>query len=455
MRPSLHSARGLSLLSVFISACGSGGGEGDFNAEKAPYGDRTPTTQTSSTLTLSAGGVVTGSDMVHTTTVVGQKTVGSQTYDRVATTNVSDPNQGGEYWIKEKSDGTVDFAGFDMHSTVAAQVVPQGTVVFDSPITVKKDPPVGQAQAATVAGKFTPAGSTQAIPVTATGQYTLVEKDAVVQTNMGPVSGCNHFAGNLSTSSTLLPTTLQGVVVAGEVWTHPSFGVVAVSAPGLGIQTKMTGSSDCAPVDSSGYRTIRKVGIVDMAHGKFELSSYNCVGDFDADKMTHAKMLLELRWLDETMAKSDIQPTNTYEFQTIFGMFPSMLARSEVSIFHPEENGKGYRYWYAYVSQAAKNEAGSNGISYGVVVSPLTDSPVRASARIYYKVYPWPQAISDGGSTLTSTPDASISRDTAAAIDVSPSRDMAPTIDFSASRDTAPAIDVSNTVAVDAGTTRG
>jgi hypothetical protein len=80
---------------------------------------------------------------------------------------------------------------------------------------------------------------------------------------------------------------------------------------------------------------------------------------------------------------------------------------------------------------------------------------VRASARIYYKVYPWPQAISDGGSTLTSTPDASISRDTAAAIDVSTSRDMAPTIDFSASRDTAPAIDVSNTVAVDAGTTRG
>jgi hypothetical protein len=47
------------------------------------------------------------------------------------------------------------------------------------------------------------------------------------------------------------------------------------------------------------------------------------------------------------------------------------------------------------------------------------------------------------------------SRDTAAAIDVSTSRDMAPTIDFSASHDTAPAIDVSNTVAADAGTTRG
>lgn len=474
-----RSAVDLVLVSLLFLSCGGGGGS-SFDPEKSPYGERTPTTRTSSTLSFPAGAVVTGTDLVQTSTVVGQITIGGQTFDRVASTSVADPTQGGEYWVKHNSDGTQDFAGFEMHSAVAAQVVPQGTVVFDAPIKVKTDAPVGQPQAVTLSAKFTPAGSAQALPVSATGQYTLAEKDVVAQTNMGPLSGCDHYTGSLSTASTLIPASFQGMLIAGEAWVHPSFGVVAFNAPGLGIQSKMNGSDDCGPVDSSGHRTIRKVGIVSNATGKFELSSYECVGDLEADKTVHAKMLLELRWLDEAMAKTDVQPTNKYQFEALWGTFPSKLGKSELSIFHPEENGKGFKYWYAFVDQAAKNEPGTNGITYGVVVSPLTDSAVRASARIYYKVYPWPQATVDGGSVIAPLADASISKDvarsdlpmadapsTSATAEVGPGRDSAPVgdvvsprdaipaIDVGLSRDVGPTVDAGAPPAVDAGPSRG
>jgi hypothetical protein len=374
------------LSSLLCLAC-SGGGSSSFNAEKSPYGERTPTTQLTSTLNLSLSALLTSPDIVQTTTVVGQKTIGGKSYDRLATLNVNDTTQGGEYWIKENPDGTVDFAGFDLHSNLAAALIPSGSMVFDTPLSVKKEAPVGQAQTVTLTGTYTPAGATTGTAVSASGQYTLTEKDAVVQTKLGPVAGCSHYTGSASSTSTLVPTIFQGVTVSAELWLHPSFGVVAFKAPALGIESTMNDTNDCGEVDSSGHRTIRKVAIVDQTSNKFELSSYDCTGEFDADKTVHAKMLLELRFKDETAAKTTTMPSNSYQFQTALGYFPSMLVQSPVSILHPEENGKGFVYWIAYVDQAAKNEPGSNGISYGVSVSPAA-SGVRASARIYYKTFP-------------------------------------------------------------------
>ena len=59
---------------------------------------------------------------------------------------------------------------------------------------------------------------------------------------------------------------------------------------------------------------------------------------------------------------------------------------SPISLFHPSENGQGFTYWIAYVDQAAKNEAGGNGIAYhaGVTLPDFVSSPMRVSGRIVY-----------------------------------------------------------------------
>jgi hypothetical protein len=117
----------------------------------------------------------------------------------------------------------------------------------------------------------------------------------------------------------------------------------------------------------------------------FSLSTYDVAQTHDADKDTHAKMLLELRWADADRAATTDQPLVTETFRTVFGVFPSLLVPSPVSLFHPEENGLGYTFWVGYVDQAAKNEP-INGISYAVDVS-LPNSithPVLVTARIHY-----------------------------------------------------------------------
>jgi len=154
----------------------------------------------------------------------------------------------------------------------------------------------------------------------------------------------------------------------------------------------MKGEDDCGDPLTPGYNAIQKVGLIQPGGETFELSTYGCSGDFSADKMTHAKMLLELRFADEELAKTTTQPPVIVSFVTVFGYFPHQLVSSTVSIFHPEENGRGYTYWYALVDQAAKNVAGSDGISYGIEVAPADymTNAVRATARIRYMVIETP-----------------------------------------------------------------
>ena len=80
--------------------------------------------------------------------------------------------------------------------------------------------------------------------------------------------------------------------------------------------------------DSSGYRTIRKVGVVDSSTS-FDLDTYDCDGNqFAADMNTHASMLLELRWVDEDRRKTDMEPTPNVEFGVPMGYFGNTMAES-------------------------------------------------------------------------------------------------------------------------------
>ena len=320
------------------------------------------------------------SSVAQETAVVGQKTIGGVAYDRLATTRSDDPSTGGEYWIKENGDDTLDFAGF-LHTELLSGVLPSASTTFTAPITVKIDPPVGQPQMVTATGIVALGDSGAPTTANFSGQYTLTEQDATVATGIGPVSGCNHYAGSATSDSAEIPAVLKGMTVSAELWYHPSYGVVAFNSPTLGLGTAMTGTDDCGEIDSSDYRIIRKVGVVD-ASTSFNLDTYDCDGnEIAADKNTHASMLLELRWVDEAAAMTDLEPRPIVEFGTPMGYFPSMGAESPASIFHPEENGKGFKYWYTYVSQAAKNEIG-NSTAYHISVRGVAGlSPVRVTAR--------------------------------------------------------------------------
>jgi hypothetical protein len=195
----------------------------------------------------------------------------------------------------------------------------------------------------------------------------------------------------------------------GELWYHPSYGVVAFNAPAVGIGTVMTDTSDCGSVDSSGYRTIRKVAVVDSS-SSFNLDTYDCDGNqFAADANTHAQMLLELRWVDETQAKTDSEPSPNVEFGVASGnYFTNSITESPTSIFHPEENGKGFKYWYSYVSQADKNEQIVS-TAYHITVGAVPGlSAVRVTARIYYKVIPSLVGASPDASTAGGKPDSGV-----------------------------------------------
>ena len=396
---------------LFDGGAGGSSGEVLFDGEKAPYGPRTPATQMHSTVTFSAGGVLPGTNFPQVTAVVGQKVIGGVTYDRLATTHVDDPKKGSESWIKNNPDGTVTFAGF-AHSDLVGGLIPAASVTLNTPITVKLDSPVGVAQPVTASGTLTLTDTLAASPVDATGQFTLVEKDVTVATGVGPVSGCSHFSGQATSNSEGVPAVLRGLPISAELWYHPSYGIVAFNSPEVGIGTAMSDSSDCGSVDSSGSRIIRKVGVVDSS-SSFNLDTYDCDGNqLAADKNTHAQMLLELRWVDETKAQTDTQPLPNVEFGTTMGYFPNSMAESPASVFHPEENGKGFKYWYSYVNQAAKSEPGVS-TSYHIKVGSVAGlSPVRVTARIYYTVIsslvgPGPDAaVPDAGMPDTRKPDS-------------------------------------------------
>ena len=136
--------------------------------------------------------------------------------------------------------------------------------------------------------------------------------------------------------------------------------------------------------------SIKGMGRISPESRTFELDTYDRAGEFDADKTVHAKMLLELRWEDDAKAQTDEFPALfAPDFGTVIGYFPGSFVASPVSLFHPAENGRGFKYWYAYVDEAAKNEAGSNGIAYhaAVTLPDFVSSPMRVTGRIIYRLY--------------------------------------------------------------------
>lgn len=265
-------------------------------------------------------------------------------------------------------------------------------VTLDNPIAIDLDEvPVGQTQTTPVSGTVQIVGQPE-IRAAGTVTWTKTSTDAVVETRLGTVAGVEVYEGEAVLTEGeghWILDAVKGMKVRGTVWMHPTMGLVKYETPDFPLSGGLSGSRSCGDPTSGDWNTIQAVGVVAPGGEAFDLSTSDCSGEWDADKMRHAQMLLELRFADDDKARSNLTPPVDVTFGTGWGWFPFQLIPSPVSIFHPEENGQGYTFWYAYVNEGAKNEPGDNGILYHVEVRPTDyqNAAVRAAARIHYGLY--------------------------------------------------------------------
>ncbi|RLD32009.1 MAG: hypothetical protein DRI88_01645 [Bacteroidetes bacterium] len=117
-------------------------------------------------------------------------------------------------------------------------------------------------------------------------------------------------------------------------------------------------------------------------------STYDATnGQFVADAGCHADMTLVFRWADNTKAASSSErPPLQYEFQTVFGWFPTNPGMETASV-----DNSGYHIWTISISEA-ENKDKPEGTSYGIYVEyggdmGATNADILCDIKINYKVY--------------------------------------------------------------------
>jgi len=376
----------ISLLpSVTIVSCGKEDeGDGGVKAPFSPWG-KTSVSKLETT-------TVDGTPTELTVQYIGDEIFNNQTMEHYKGTYlVSEGTKTVDCYGVYHGDGKIEFAGFSVKYPPGSGKKDY-TVTLDEVVSLdEKSIPIGVEQNLAISGSITIGNG---VPVSGRGhiQFTKTSEDSTVETNLGTISGVHVFEGEgiiEDVGGTDLWNRIFNQQIRIEAWYHPVLGILKIEAPDMGLGTKLLGEYDCGNPNASDYNTIQKVAVISKENPDFELSSYLCSGQYDADKMRHAKMYLELRWMDGTKAKTDQRPEVEVMFETGWGYFPFILVQSPVSIFHPEENKEGYTYWYAYVDEAAKNEPGGNGILYKIKVTfpDYMTSPVRVTARIHYPIY--------------------------------------------------------------------
>lgn len=370
----------LATFSLGFTACGADDGGGDWTPKEA-YPEYTASTtatyiinEPSGTKTaLSAG-------------AVGTIVIGDAEYTQYEVRDPKDAvGEGVEIWANIKENKTIEIVGgtWTKPADVNYPVPEYISATADSPYPLEIDVPVGEPQPFAVSGSVIVGSPTaESQPTSIEGTYTLVAKDVTVEAPIGTVTGASHY-----TVKTLLPAELGiEAEVEGEIYYHPRLGVVKadLAKPFAGLGVGFAGSEDITEL-GGGYYSVQKVATLGGGFGtSSELATYDLTGDFDADKDTHAKMLMEVRWVDEARAKTEERPEVISEFGTVFGYFPSFLASFPVSFFYPEEASEGYHYWISYVDQAAKNET-TQGISYSISADYSGADAVRVTKRIVFK----------------------------------------------------------------------
>jgi hypothetical protein len=373
------------IFGIAVTACSSSGGGSGSEAigdERAPFGPPGPNHVNQYVRTAPDG-----TTRNSTSRYAGAIEVAAGTFDRLqfgdfqaaATTGV-------EAWIQQ--DGEVIEAAGGEGYTALIPVGPAGEppvrVELAEPVTIDLDVPVGAVQTLDLDTAVAISGVTYTASLDATWQ--LAADDVSLDTPAGAFSGMRRydFEGGVAVPDF---GVVEPLPVSGQVWYSPDRSVVGgvVTLPVIGeVRWGLLGSFDS---DVQGdLARVEKLGVVDGGTG-FALSTLDRVGAADADKDRHAKMIVELRYVDEARARTSEQPAVAPNFATQIGYFPSSLVQSPISFFHPSEAGKGFTYWIGFVDQAAKNEA-FNGIAYSVTVPASPDGgAIRVTARIVYRLW--------------------------------------------------------------------
>jgi len=382
----------LAVATMVAGLCAACSGDETAADVRSPFGPVTTTT------TFGIGGNVPN----YETTpflggVVGEKVIAGKSfhrfrvgYDVTTVTDLGKPDaKATEVWFGKPDKDTVVVAGFQEHGGT--------TFTLDTPVTFNLLPPVGETKTLVVQGMATSPDKPTPAAATVTAVATLTDPDVEVDTRMGHLTHCRRYDGSLTISGPGAPAIVQDLPITVQVWYHPDLGIVAGNLPDLGMDMGLTNESDYGDVTAtSGSNTIRKVGNLTGTTTSFNLSTYDRRQEYDATKFEHAKMFVELRWANDADALTlgaPSAPSVQFELGDMFGVFlssgwGSTLTQSPLSIFHPEENGKGYKYWYAYASEADRYQPGADGIEYHVSVTKDASVPaLRVTARIAYQLF--------------------------------------------------------------------
>lgn len=324
--------------------------------------------------------------------IAGEREIEGRTYEVLEVGHLDREEPDGEQWFVTFSDDEVVFAGGEVFypSSTLAPGVPNVTATVVEPIVIPLDLPVGEPHTVPVLGTVLmgdPAGSPTIFDIDEELTVTLVGEDEVVETFLGDMAAADHYQAT---------ATLLDMPASADIWWTEENGLARAEYTWAGVpgQHGMAIETIVAALSAgSGYENLVSETLIDATTPSVQFSSQDVHGEWDADKDSHALMVLELRWASDEMARTTTQPPVYEEFSTGWGYFPSNLSATDVSLFHPEEVGQGYTYWTAVVDQAAKNES-VNGITFNITATwnsgAGTSSPdegVRASALILYKLW--------------------------------------------------------------------
>lgn len=280
-------------------------------------------------------------------------------------------------------DDVVTFGGFTVDPTAPDASVGLPPLIFEPDATPgwDLDPPVGETVSVPVQGTLDVDGTPEEIDLTA--EYVLVSESETVETAIGAVSGARHYQGGAD--------VLDHPLTA-DLWILSGTGIVRADYSWEGAPDLFGGSATMAGgrwyVDANGKRTAGMRGVVGPAQPTLTLDTYDILGTFDADKDTHAQMLLLARWADAERAKTDEMPPLILDFGTTWGYYDATLVATSDPLDAAEAD-EGYVVWAALVDQAAKNEP-SNPIAYhcGATWAGTGEGDVQLNLTLVYALSP-------------------------------------------------------------------
>lgn len=118
-----------------------------------------------------------------------------------------------------------------------------------------------------------------------------------------------------------------------------------------------------------------------------EYSTFDYSGKLEADGACHANMMLTFYWSDPEQAMGTTRPPLIYEFQSLFGYFPTNQGMERTWY---DENDRVH-YWQIEISEAI-DKSKPEGSSYGIHVQyngigGELNTAIMCQVVIKYKVY--------------------------------------------------------------------